>query len=104
MAKAKKERKDHYDEKLFVKGSFEDLVKLSVTNVDKKPNYYTSKNQQRDSIDVNTIATALEYVDEEGQPYYYIKFVLKHGAKIEWRYMSKDMRDKEINEIRELKK
>lgn len=36
MAKEKKQRLGDYEDKLSVKGSFEDLVKVSVTNVDIK--------------------------------------------------------------------
>jgi hypothetical protein len=31
MAKAKKKRAEKYEDKLFIKGSFEDVIKLSVT-------------------------------------------------------------------------
>lgn len=66
--------------------------------------FFWSDNKKGDSIDIKTIALALEHVDDDNQPYYYIKFVLTNGVKIEWEYYSKEMRDKEIKEIRVLKK
>lgn len=37
MAKAKKQRADHYDEKVSFAGTFEEIIKLSVTQPDKLP-------------------------------------------------------------------
>lgn len=62
---------------------------------------YWSDNKQKDTIDIKSVALALE---ADYEPYYYIRFVLTNGAKPEWEYYSKEMRDKEIMEIRELKK
>ncbi len=36
MAKPKKERAENYDEKLSVKGNFEELVKVSVSGIEVK--------------------------------------------------------------------
>ena len=42
-------------------------------------------------------------MDNDYEPYYCIKFILINGEKPEWEYISKEMRDKEIKEIRELR-
>lgn len=60
--------------------------------------YYWSNDKKKSSIDVRTVVTAL---DADYEPYYYIKFVLTNGSKIQWEYHSKETRDKELLEIRE---
>ena len=42
-------------------------------------------------------------MDNDYEPYYYIKFILTNGSKTEWEYISKEIRDKDIKEIRELR-
>jgi uncharacterized OsmC-like protein len=65
--------------------------------------FYYSDNHKKDSIDIKSVVLALEGDDREDEAYYYIHFVLTHGAKIRWEYYFKELRDKEIKEIRELK-
>ncbi len=102
--KKTKKRASKYEEKVTFDGTFEDMVKISVKDAEKRVkerkedvgDIYHSKHLN-ESIDLNSYRVTAEYNSE---PYYYILF---KGTKIEWKYLDKEKRDKEIKAIREQK-
>lgn len=65
---------------------------------------YWSDNRNKDSIDLKDVVLAFEDGEGEHESYYGIRFTMRGSRKIDWEYDSKEMRDKEIAEIRDLKK
>lgn len=61
---------------------------------------YYSNNKNSDFIDINLVVLVIE---NDYKPYYYINLHLLDGSKFEWQYFSKEMRDKGIKKIRELR-
>lgn len=61
--------------------------------------YYWSNNGNGDNIEVEDIAAILPKYDE---PPCYIELITKHG-KIKWEYSSVEARDKDIQELKNLR-
>jgi hypothetical protein len=62
--------------------------------------FYYSENSKKDSIEIKHVVTAL---DIDNPPYYYIKIVTTYGNKLEWEYTSKQLRDKELIDLRNIR-
>ena len=63
--------------------------------------YYYSQNKDKDSILIDNVLLAAEK-DYEHESCYCIQFLTKSHSKPIWDYTSKELRDKELNEIKQL--
>lgn len=62
--------------------------------------YFYSENGKKDSIEIKKVGIAM---DSDYPPHYYIKITTTYGVRIEWDYTSKELRDKELKELRKLR-
>ena len=61
---------------------------------------FFANNNKGNSIDIKNVVTIM---DEDREAFYYLQILTTSGTKIKWEYPSKQIRDSDLKELRELR-